>query len=163
MCRGTTGGCTPAWCSQRRRRRMVRTLMSFQPSQMPGRRHQLSSGCHCCIPSLLQWKFLVLSPTLALWKSMKVWGFWHSGLPLWEQPLHEAQGSRLGTQRGWRRGSRQSCGYTGSGHYATAQSTAALPNSRQPGAHYRLVKSWPNSISLFTSLRLSKAWHRGRG
>lgn len=65
MCRGTTADCTPAWCSQRRRKKMIKTLMSFQPSQTPGRRHQFSSGCHCCIPSLPQqvWAFLVLSPT----------------------------------------------------------------------------------------------------
>lgn len=44
---------------------MVTTLMSFYPSQMPGRRHQLSSGGHCCFPSLPRWvwAFLVLSPT----------------------------------------------------------------------------------------------------
>lgn len=41
VCRGTIGGCTPAWCSQRRRRKMVRTLMSLQPPQKPERRHHL--------------------------------------------------------------------------------------------------------------------------
>lgn len=65
MCRGTTGGCTPDWCSQRSRRKMAKALMSFQPSQMPGTRHQFSSGCLCCIPSLPKqvWGFPVLSPT----------------------------------------------------------------------------------------------------
>lgn len=45
-------------------------------------------------------------------------------------------------------------GSAGSARYTNAH--------RQPGAHYRLVKSWPNSISLFTSLRLSKPWPGGR-
>lgn len=45
-------------------------------------------------------------------------------------------------------------GSAGSAHYTNAH--------RQPGAHYRLFKSWPNSISLFTSLRLSKPWPGGR-
>lgn len=136
------------------------------PPQMPGRGylHLVAITASLPPPQLVSTfkLFLPLSPTSRPVEEDESsrGSFRHLG-PTLAPP--QSLGFWSGTRGGWRRGTRRSHGYAGSGHYATAQRTRVLPSSRQPGAHYRLVKSWPNSISLFTSLRLSKPWHRGRG